>query len=219
MNPPQRQGREATVPSWLLVAAPLVSLGGLTGPAFALAAIRLRSWWVAVSAGVYTAGAVVLCATAGAERGSLSRTVFGVALGVNMLIAATHALLIRARVARGPERPPPPPDPIVAQAIARRDRRHQARALLNSDPQLASDLRIGRPDLPRQYDDGGLIDVNHVPVAVLAELPGMTPELAERIVAARDRPLGLSGVEDLVVYADVPSDLVEPLRDALVFRP
>ena len=35
---------------------------------------------------------------------------------------------------------------------------------------LARELRIGRPDLPRQYDDGGLVDVNNVPVGVLAEL-------------------------------------------------
>jgi hypothetical protein len=40
---------------------------------------------------------------------------------------------------------------------------------------MAWELRIGRPDLPRVYDDGGLIDVNHVPPQVLATLPGCRP--------------------------------------------
>ena len=35
-------------------------------------------------------------------------------------------------------------------------------------PALAGELRIGRPDLPREYDDGSLVDVNRVPGAVLA---------------------------------------------------
>jgi hypothetical protein len=34
-------------------------------------------------------------------------------------------------------------------------------------PVLARELRIGRPDVPRQFDDGGLVDLNHAPVPVL----------------------------------------------------
>jgi hypothetical protein len=44
---------------------------------------------------------------------------------------------------------------------------------------LAAELRIGRPDLPRHFDDGGLIDVNTVPAQVLSRLPGLRPEEAE----------------------------------------
>src|SRR5690606_39982870 len=39
---------------------------------------------------------------------------------------------------------------------------------------LAKRLAIGRPDLPRQFDDGGLIDLNHAPEHVLTSLPGVS---------------------------------------------
>jgi len=57
---------------------------------------------------------------------------------------------------------------VLAAAQERLARRAQARALLASDPALAGELVIGRPDRHRQYDDGGLVDVNNVPTAVLA---------------------------------------------------
>ncbi|WP_460309016.1 hypothetical protein [Actinocorallia aurea] len=63
---------------------------------------------------------------------------------------------------------PPAPNQYAnnAQALAianmRRELRRQAREQAR-DLVLARDLCIGRPDLPRYYDDGGLIDVNHVP--------------------------------------------------------
>jgi len=55
--------------------------------------------------------------------------------------------------------PPTLHDPALAAAIACRQRRQQARQLLANDPGLARELRIGRPDLPRDYDDGGLVAV------------------------------------------------------------
>jgi hypothetical protein len=47
--------------------------------------------------------------------------------------------------------------------------------LLGRDPAVAAELRIGRPDLPRNFDDGGLIDVNTVPAQVLSRLLGLRP--------------------------------------------
>ena len=49
-----------------------------------------------------------------------------------------------------------------------------ARRLQQDNPVLAQELKIGRPDLPRGYDDGGLVDVNHVPAAILASHLGLT---------------------------------------------
>jgi hypothetical protein len=42
-------------------------------------------------------------------------------------------------------------------------RRRQARELAKRNPVLARDLNIGRPDVPHDYNDGGLVDVNQVP--------------------------------------------------------
>ena len=39
--------------------------------------------------------------------------------------------------------------------------------MVQTNPALARELRIGRPDLPRQYD-GALVDINRVPVAAWA---------------------------------------------------
>ena len=108
-------------------------------------------------------------------------------------------------------------DPAVVAALARRQRRKEARELLDRDPALAAELRIGRPDLPRHFDDGGLIDVNTVPAQGLSQLPGLRPEDVEQILTARLDPLGLHSVEDLIVKADVPTEVAESLRELLMF--
>ena len=64
------------------------------------------------------------------------------------------------------------------------------------DPILARDLMIGRPDLTRQYYDGGLVDVNHVPEAVLVSHLGLTPDQARTVVAARDHLAGFARADE-----------------------
>jgi len=86
------------------------------------------------------------------------------------------------------------------------------------DPALATALKIGRPDQQPEFDDGGLVDVNHVPASVLADLPGFDPAMAERVVSARERFDGLTSGADLVVHADVPNDVVARLSERLIFR-
>ena len=63
----------------------------------------------------------------------------------------------------------------LTTARARMRRRQQARQLAQDSPVLARELAIGRPDVPHDYDDGGLVDVNHVPEDVLASSLGLTP--------------------------------------------
>lgn len=108
-------------------------------------------------------------------------------------------------------------DPAIRDALARRERRAEARRILDTDPALARELCIGRPDLPRRYDDGGVLDVNHVPVDFLAGLPGFTAELARQVVEVRAEFGGFTLLSELVVYAGVPDGLAEELADRLVF--
>jgi hypothetical protein len=108
----------------------------------------------------------------------------------------------------------------VAAAQDRLAKRVRARELLAANPALAVELRIGRPDLTRQYEDGGLIDVNHVPAATLAAELGLPAEVAQQIVAARTRPGGLSSPDELVVYcAGMTLDGLNMIRDRLIFLP
>jgi hypothetical protein len=107
----------------------------------------------------------------------------------------------------------------IAAANMRRELRRQAREHAAEDPALARELRIGRPDLPRQYDDGGLIDVNHVPAPALTMLSGVTPEVAERIVSTRDHVGRFSSAEELVATADLHPDLTPEIKEYGIFLP
>ncbi|MFC4064551.1 ComEA family DNA-binding protein [Actinoplanes subglobosus] len=112
-------------------------------------------------------------------------------------------------------------DPALAAAQWRAARREEARQLQATQPAMANELMIGRPDLPgRQYDDGGLVDVNHVPAEWLHRYLTIDRDLAERIVEARDRHNGFTTAEELVVYCDglTPAKL-DLFRDRLVFVP
>jgi hypothetical protein len=50
---------------------------------------------------------------------------------------------------------------------------------------MARELGIGRPDLHRGYDDGGLVDINAVSAESLSQLCGIAPNRAGEIVTAR----------------------------------
>ncbi|RAY15470.1 hypothetical protein DPM19_10960 [Actinomadura craniellae] len=161
-----------------------------------------------------------------------------------MFGGSLHAYVIRRRVFFHPvpspsvgspspkdttalRRPPPhlvpaPAEPSSLQVAAeqarrRLDARAEARALAASDPALARELGIGRPDLPRGYDDGGLVDVNHCPPEVLATLPGLTPELVERVVRAREECGGFVSVEELSVLAELPPRLTPRLAEQTIY--
>jgi hypothetical protein len=56
---------------------------------------------------------------------------------------------------------------VAAAAVAAAQRRQHARVLAKGDPVLARDLCIGRPNMPREFDGGGLVDVNHAAAPAL----------------------------------------------------
>jgi DNA uptake protein ComE-like DNA-binding protein len=102
-------------------------------------------------------------------------------------------------------------------AVERIRRREYARRLLHSDPLLAYELRIGRPDLPRDFDDGGLIDVNHASAGALTRLPEINEQMAAQIVTARESVGGFSSVDDMSVLVGCAPPAFDRLEDFLVF--
>lgn len=102
-------------------------------------------------------------------------------------------------------------------ARARMHRRQQARQLAQDNPVLARELAIGRPDMPHDYDDGGLVDVNHVPGDVLASFLGLTPAESAAVAATRDQLGRFSSPEELSAYAQLAPDRVETVRDWMLF--
>jgi hypothetical protein len=149
---------------------------------------------------------------------------------VTITVDPNGVVLFDGRPALGP---PPPGQPrrgpvvrpwrgntnadAIAAATMRRDLRRAAREQAEQDLALARELRIGRPDLPREYDDGGLIDVNHVPPPALTLLSGVTTEIAERIVAMREHVGHFSSAEELVTTVDLHPDLTPEIKEYGIF--
>lgn len=168
---------------------------------------------------------------AGAGYGASYLVVFGllfsgtgpaILLGVLLFLAlwltsSVHAVAVRRQVY--PRRTPR--DRANAHAVKmaqyRRGLREQARQLLAEDPALAVELCIGRPDLPRAYDDGGLIDVNHAPGPTLGLLPGMTDALVQRILKVRENQGGFVSAEEMGIDADLPPDVVQRISEYAIF--
>ena len=96
--------------------------------------------------------------------------------------------------------------------------REQARAIAARDPQLALQAGIGRPDLPGAAS-GGVVDVNNAPAAVLRSLPGIDEALATSIIEARAAARGFSSLDELGMVAELDGDVVERLREHVVFLP
>ena len=97
--------------------------------------------------------------------------------------------------------------------------REQARQFATFDPERARSLGIGRPDLMRAFDDGGLVDVNHVPGHELARLPGLSSEQAHRIVIDRLNRGPYARPEDLILRGLLPMRTVNRLAPRLICVP
>ena len=62
-----------------------------------------------------------------------------------------------------------------------------------------------------------MVDVNNASASALLRLPGITDALATRIIEVRAQTAGFSSLEDLGTVLDLPGQLVERLRDHVVF--
>jgi hypothetical protein len=111
-----------------------------------------------------------------------------------------------------------PNDPRLARAREHLAERERARTLARENPQLALEAGVGRPDLPGSYH-GGLIDVNHAPVGVIATLPNFDAALARRLVTVREQINGFSSLEDLGSVLELTGDQVERLRTHVICLP
>jgi len=209
----------------LWASVPIWSIGFLSFVPFLAYAViqrRARDWavfavyLVATVAMIVALGAVNSNSDAGAGVGGFIVALAG--------CAAVHAAIV-FRPSRGlsplaasmPLSPRQRNREAVAQAEGRIERRKDARHLLKTNPGLAKDLRIGRPDLPREYDDGGLVDVNHVPGAVLATQLGLSAAEVSDVLAARDKLGRFGSSDELGAYTSLAPDRVDELRDLMIF--
>jgi DNA uptake protein ComE-like DNA-binding protein len=215
-------GRAALSATW--AALPMLTLGVATPFCFAVATIWRRRAHLLLATIAYTAVLALQLAVRhdasdpAAPGHDSAETLLGIGFFIQAVGGCFHAFLVRRRVFD-----PHAVDGTAGNAAAiesvRRSRvlRHRARELAHADVALARELRIGRPDLPRRYDDGGLVDVNRAPVGVLATLPGVTPELAARIEKVRADAGGFVSAEELSALAGLPPELTPELAEYAIF--
>ncbi|TDD75332.1 helix-hairpin-helix domain-containing protein [Actinomadura darangshiensis] len=199
---------------WAFV--PFITFGYGTPFSFLYAAVRRGSWGLGATAAGYGAGTAAVMALL--QSGDPVLTVLGSLMAILLWIAGTgHAFAVRTSVFPRDTPRNRLNEHAVEVAKYRRRLRDEARALAADDPALARELRIGRPDVPRTYDDGGLVDVNHAPREILEALPGMTPEMADRIIARRAETGSFLSAEEMAVDADIPPDALPQMADYTIF--
>jgi DNA uptake protein ComE-like DNA-binding protein len=128
-------------------------------------------------------------------------------------VATGQAFAIRKRLLE----PVRDEDTAIAHANEQLRLREKARKICTTNPSLAHELQIGRPDIPRRFDDGGLVDVNRVPLDCLAQLPGVDRSIAERITDVRDGIGGFSSIEDLSVTLGIHPHALDQAAGRMIF--
>ena len=214
-------------PRWLWM-LPVFSCGLLAFVSPIVIATKAKTrqawWWAGGFAATWLVGFMLV--GTGETDGAVSN--LGLAIYFAAWIGAVvFALVMGPKVLWPPKEtyvpagppPPPPYDPnsaAVAGAHARRMKREEAREIAIRDPQMARDLRIGRPDLPRQYDDGGLVDVNSAPVEVLRQALGLTADQSSQVVETRHQLSRFEHPDDLIQYAGLEPSTVDNVKDRII---
>ncbi|WP_433325790.1 ComEA family DNA-binding protein [Spirillospora sp. CA-294931] len=199
-------------------ALPVLTFGYATPFTFLAALLWRRTAHLLVSSLAYLAAFVLMLSLLpdyGDDDGS--QKAVGVLIFVLAIVGTTHAFLIRRRVFDPDGLSGIDNEAVIERVRQQRLLRQKARELAAGDPGLARELRIGRPDLPHQFKDGGLIDVNHAPVEVLMQLPGITRPLAEKIERVREEAGGFVSAEELSALAGLPPALTSDVADYAVF--
>lgn len=215
--PPQPSSNIGTV--MIAAAAATCGIAGFVPPLWAArqraddVRFRKRMYALSAASAVMTVLGLVFIGTAqedatGSPTGVLS-DIGTVLVLVNLALSVTVAVLVRNT---GPSAPLPG----VAEGLARRRLREQYRQVAISDPPLARSMGVGRPDLLREIDDGGLLDINTIPADRLGQLAGLSEDEARRIADARAHIGRFLSLEDLAVYADLPQSTIDLLRERVI---
>ena len=232
-NPGVAQGQRVRGGRWYFILT-VLSVGFLAAIPFWHAARRLNRPGVRRLAVIYAVADIYLWILMiltppdnpdGSSGNEALSTLGGFSMFVIMIVACIQLRSLRRQAysqARFAEAPypitPQPVDPVMAQALHARARREEARRLVVDDPALARELGIGRPELRRGYDDGGLVDINTAPAEVIAGVCQIDRSVADSIVAGRAaRGGGYFNVGELLVDVGLPPHLQDQVRERAVF--
>src|SRR4051794_12867139 len=209
--PAREATRWVTIGSWLWAALPALGLGMLTAPVIAFAAARLRSRWLWVSTAAYVTTTVFFFAAVAPDNydGTVASDVGAYLILATAALGTLQALLVRHDVFE------------VDVIRSDRRRRRAARRLAQRDPEQAIRLQIGRTDIDERerYPDGGLIDLNNIPLAAVVASTGVDAATAQRIVDARAKIGGFESTDDLLNLLAIPPHLLDAVEERLIYLP
>jgi SARP family transcriptional regulator, regulator of embCAB operon len=106
-------------------------------------------------------------------------------------------------------------DPRLKDARRRLRYRGEAGKIASANPALAREAGIGTD----AQAFGGLVDVNSADAEEFAQLPGISVELAKRIMVVRENVDGFDSVLDFANLLDLPPRFVDGIRDRLICLP
>ncbi|MFF2146396.1 hypothetical protein [Kitasatospora sp. NPDC058190] len=113
-------------------------------------------------------------------------------------------------------------EPTGPLAVAQQARalRAEARRIVQDDPAMARELGIGRPGRGNGYDDGGLLDLNSADARTISQALDVSPDLAERIVTARQEIGGsFSLLDEVITFASLTEGEELVVRERGVLLP
>lgn len=225
-TPAPTSGQRFRAGGWYFVLA-ICSAGFLAAVPFWHAARRLGRAQVRTLALAYTVAdvyLVVLMALTppqnpdGTSGNPTLSTIGGLSAVLVVVLACIQLRSLRREVYGSPGVVPVHDDPVVARARGARARRTETRQLIAREPGLQRELGIGRPDLRRGYDDGGLIDVNTASAEVIAAVADIGRADAEAIVAGRSARGGAwYDMAELVDNVPLSPSAREQLQERAVF--
>lgn len=196
---------------WLALIA--LGCGFLTWAAFGYVALRTkrRAWFV--WAAVYLA----LIGVSTYLLDSYEQDDWQLGVGVFGLLGCwvggfAHGLAIRGEAL---DRLSLDEDPRLREARRRLRYRGEAGRIAEANPSLAREAGIGTD----ADAFGGLLDVNSASAEEFAQLPGVSAELARRIVEVREKIDGFDSVLDFANVLDLPPRFVDGLRDRFICLP
>ncbi|WP_129710978.1 ComEA family DNA-binding protein [Haloactinopolyspora alba] len=177
-----------------------------------------QAWWRGRSAGWLTTAVGLLLASVGVLYGMGSDrdgAGWGLLLIGNGIGGVAAAVMARPVVFNKRD----DTDPAIRGVLRDRERRTRAREIAESDPSMALELNIGRPDVPGAYADGGLIDLNNASAAGIVRVLGWTTTTAERFVTERDTRRGYASLTEIVALSGFDPRTFDGHADRIVVLP
>lgn len=210
-TPGERAGRALGQVLWVLIPALTLGFFAFVPAVHVSARARSRGWWliaglmVAATAGEWTAMAM------DAEGPGPGFLIMGVVSGGIAAAVAGRDVVFGDRAEKKL-------DPEIETVLDNRERREKSREIASTDPEMALELGIGRPDLG-SYNDGGLIDLNNASAQSITTVLGWRSTAAAEFVAERKAREGYETITEIAAMSSLDPKLLEKDDDRIVLLP